>query len=114
MTQVVVCRLDGARKGFNLNELIWEILFKSMIEKMRFGSLFSTLQKLIRKILYKSVIEKVRFGSLFSTLQTTENVSCRGACRWKLLPPARYFISREKILHVRHMLPRAVERSRLS
>ena len=47
MTQVVVCRLDGARKrkGFNLNELIWEILYKSMIEKMRFGSLFSTLQK---------------------------------------------------------------------
>ena len=45
MTQVVVCRLDGARKGFNPNELIWEILYKSMIEKMRFGSLFSTLQK---------------------------------------------------------------------
>ena len=45
MTQVVVCRLDGARKGFNLNELIWEILYKSMIEKMRFGSLFSTLEK---------------------------------------------------------------------
>lgn len=56
----------------------------------------------------------MRFGSLFSTLQTTENVSCCGACRWKLLPPTRYFISREKIPHVHYMLPRAVERSRLS
>ena len=45
LTQVLVCRLDGARKGFNLNDLIWEILCKPLIEKKRFGSLFSTLQK---------------------------------------------------------------------
>ena len=44
MTQVVVCRLDGARKGFTLNVVAWEFLYKSVMEKMRFGSLFSTLQ----------------------------------------------------------------------